>query len=118
MKKVLWLFNARKTLDFFLNKALLCFFIILDKEEFQEEKPGIRFTERMVGDLTFQSDFKKARCDFILTIESEDVEEMIEKDPKHRASIAGTVTCKRLSDEPMTVSSGDDLVLFILLHSL
>ena len=61
----------------------------------------------MVGDVTFEKDSKADPCEFILTIESEDVEEMIERDPKHEASIAGTVTCKRLSEKPLTVSSGN-----------
>ena len=92
-------------------------FDISDKINFEEEKPGIRFTERMVGDLTFKRDSETKTnaetvpCEFTLTIQSDDVEEMIENDLKHRACIAGTVTCKRLSDEPMTVSSGNFCIL-------
>ena len=61
----------------------------------------------MVGEVTFNKQLEADHCEFTLTIESEDVEEMIEKDPKHGASIAGTVTCKGLSEDPMTVSSGN-----------
>ena len=45
-------------------------------------------------------------CEFTLTIESNDVEHMLETDPDHRAAIHGTVTCKALHDKPLTVSKG------------
>ena len=61
----------------------------------------------MIGELTLTNDSEVVPCEFTITIESNDVQELIENDPKHKASIAGTVTCKYLSDEPLTVSSGN-----------
>ena len=79
---------------------------ISDQTSYAKEKPGIRSTERMVGEVTLTQDLEVVACEFILTIESDDVEKMIGRDPKHRASIPGIVICKCLSHEPLTVSSG------------
>ena len=45
-------------------------------------------------------------CEFTLTIESDDVEQMLNCDPSHSAKISGTVTCLALSSSPLTVSNG------------
>jgi len=45
-------------------------------------------------------------CEFTLTIESDDVERMLNCDPSHSAKISGTVTCLALSSSPLTVSDG------------
>lgn len=72
-----------------------------------KEKPGIRFTEKMVG--TYEPSNNNARqtpCEFILTIDSNDVERMLNCDPSHSATISGTVTCLALSSAPLSVSKG------------
>ena len=45
-------------------------------------------------------------CQFTLTINSADVESMIDSDPNHQASLSGTVMCPALSAAALTVSSG------------
>ncbi|XP_041462772.1 uncharacterized protein LOC121413862 isoform X1 [Lytechinus variegatus] len=76
----------------------------LEKKPKSECKPGLKFTERMVGDLTV--DGFPYPAEFTLTIESHDIEHMLEVDPEHKAAIHGTVTCKALHDKPLTVSNG------------
>ncbi|CAH3174456.1 unnamed protein product [Porites lobata] len=79
----------------------------LDQTSFVKPKPGIRFTEKMVG--TYESSSNKGKqmpCEFTLTIESDDVEQMLNCDPSHSAKISGTVTCLALSSSPLTVSDG------------
>lgn len=49
---------------------------------------------------------KQVPCEFTLTIESDDVERMLNCDPSHAAKIVGTVTCLALSSAPLTVSEG------------
>lgn len=79
----------------------------LDKTSFVKEKPGIRFTEKMVGTYEpLQSKANQTPCEFTLTIESDDVERMLICDPSHSATISGTVTCLALSSAPMSVSEG------------
>lgn len=69
-------------------------------------KPGIRFTEKMVGKYKPSNSETEVPCEFTLTIESVDVERMINCDPDHAAKLSGTVTCLALSTSPMTVSEG------------
>ena len=70
----------------------------------ETKKPGLRFSERMTGTLTVNHfDYP---CDFILTISTDDIQYMLEEDDDHEATLHGTVTCKALSQYPMTVSSG------------
>ncbi len=45
-------------------------------------------------------------CEFIFTIETQDVERMINEDESHQAQVHGTATCELLSTSPLTVSSG------------
>ena len=81
--------------------------MLADKTSFIKQKPGIRFTEKMVG--TYEStnnNGKQVPCEFTLTIESDDVERMLNCDPSHAAKIVGTVTCLALSSAPLTVSEG------------
>ncbi|XP_072019059.1 uncharacterized protein [Amphiura filiformis] len=67
-------------------------------------KPGIKFTERMVGKMSVGN--KSSDSDFILTIETQDVEKMISEDPSHAANIYGSVSIPALSDSHLTVSNG------------
>lgn len=79
----------------------------LDETSFVKEKPGIRFTEKMVG--TYEPSNNNANqtlCEFTLTIDSNDVERMLNCDPSHKATISGTVTCLALSSAPLSVSEG------------
>lgn len=81
--------------------------LFADQTSFVKQKPGIRFTEKMVG--TYESSNNKGKqrsCEFTLTIESDDVERMLKCDPSHSAKISGTVTCLALSSSPLTVSDG------------
>ena len=81
--------------------------LFADQTSFVKPKPGIRFTEKMVG--TYESSSYKGKqmpCEFTLTIESDDVERMLNCDPSHSAKISGTVTCLALSSSPLTVSDG------------
>ncbi|XP_078359087.1 uncharacterized protein LOC144643643 isoform X2 [Oculina patagonica] len=82
-------------------------FIPLDRRSFKKKKPGIRFTEKMVGDFEHTTDkYSSSPCEFTVTIESDDVERMIDWDPAHSAKISGTVTCPSLSEGVMTISQG------------
>ena len=67
-------------------------------------KPGIRFTERLEGQMT-RGD-KTGPCEMIFTIESRDVEQMLKDSDTHEAQIHGTVTCDVLSSSALTVSRG------------
>ena len=58
----------------------------------------------MVGKMSIHN--KSTDADFILTIESQDVENMISKDPNHSAAIHGTVSMPGLSSAHLTVSKG------------
>jgi len=82
-------------------------FLFTDKTSFVKEKPGIRFTEKMVGTYeASKSNAKQTPCEFTLTIDSNDVERMLKCDPSHSATISGTVTCLALSCAPLSVSEG------------
>ena len=48
----------------------------------------------------------KHPCELTITIESEDIREMLEKNEHHWASISGTFSCKALSEEPMSFQRG------------
>ena len=88
-----------------MTDAIHCF--LSERSVFAKRKPGIRFTEKMVG--KFTPGKKKAMettCEFTVTIESDDVERMLVDDPAHAAQISGTVTCLALSPIPMTISTG------------
>ena len=85
-------------------------------ESIIQDKIGIRFTETMKGYFSTEvkDDFQKAydqgeaddsNFQFILTIESEDMEDMIEND-QHPARMVGSVMAPALSDEPLTVTDG------------
>ena len=62
-------------------------------------------TERMAGKVVFWSDTEESGCEFVVSIESDDIEAMI-KDPDHSAKVSGSVRCERLSSKPLTISSG------------
>ena len=81
-----------------------------------QDKIGIRFTETMKGYFStkvtddFQKAYDQGKADdsdfqFILTIQSEDIEDMIEND-QHPARMVGSVMAPALSDEPLTVTDG------------
>lgn len=84
----------------------ICSAMPLDPTVFVKEKTGIRFTEKMVGKYTPSNGKTDVRCEFTLTIESDDVERMINCDPDHAAKLSGTVICLALSSSPMSVSEG------------
>lgn len=79
------------------------------------QKPGVSFTETMKGSIVFGApDFESVRkqgrtaenyFQFILTIETEDMEAML-SDPDHRASMTGNVIAPQLSPKPLAVSDG------------
>ena len=78
-----------------------------DKTSFVKQKPGIRFTEKMVGTYEpLKNGAKHTPCEFTLTIDSDDVERMLNCDPSHSATISGTVTCLALSCAPLSVFEG------------
>jgi cholesterol oxidase len=78
---------------------------------------GIEFTEKMKGFFTFgvkNDDYQSAlemgeetnnSFEFVLTIRSEDVEEMT-TNPKHEARMVGTVLAPGLSNEPISAVEG------------
>ena len=97
----------------FLNGNFKDVSLISAENAFIKRRPGICFTEKMVGTFSFGKSQdeetkkrKKSPCEFTLTIESNDVKAMLEFDPDHDADISGTVTCPALSSSPMTVSEG------------
>lgn len=80
------------------------------------EQLGLSFTETMTGFLStapgldFAGAEARGRADnspmsFTLTIASDDLDAMLGQ-PAHQARMAGTVTCKALSPDPLTVSDG------------
>ncbi|XP_035684275.1 uncharacterized protein LOC118421217 [Branchiostoma floridae] len=79
----------------------------IDVTEITELKPGFRFTERMVGSVNYSNKGAKAvaPCEFILTIQSDDLQGMLNEEA-HSAEIFGTVTCTALHKDPLTVSDG------------
>ena len=87
-------------------KSLIVIYL-LDRRSFKRRKPGIRFTEKMIGNFEpTREKYSSSPCEFTVTIESDDVERMIDWDPAHSAKISGTVTCPSLSEGVMTVSQG------------
>lgn len=81
-----------------------------------EIKPGIQFTETMIGYITldpsidYEQGFNQGKrantpFTFTLTVVSQDVEALLE-DPDHQATIYGTVTAPVLSATPLTVTDG------------
>ena len=89
----------------FHTNFIACIFV--GDEAFVEQKPGICFTEKMVGKFIPSSNTEEQiSCEFTLTIESDHVERMIKWDPDHVARISGTVSCSELSPAPMMVSEG------------
>ena len=81
-----------------------------------QDRIGIQFTETMRGYFStkvtdsFQRAYDRGEADdsnfqFILTIQSEDMEYMIEND-QHPARMVGSVIAPALSDEPLTVTDG------------
>ncbi|XP_022797350.1 uncharacterized protein LOC111335634 [Stylophora pistillata] len=71
-------------------------------------KPGIRFTEKMVGTfwLAQKNKTEGVHCEFTVTVQSSDVEHMLKYDPVHSAKMTGTLTCALLSNTPMTINEG------------
>ena len=61
----------------------------------------------MVGTFTpAKKNSIETNCEFSVTIESDDVERMVTYDPAHAAQLSGTVTCRALSPNPMTITEG------------
>ena len=80
-------------------------------------RPAFEFTERMSGYFSTAvfDDCERAAqqgrrdgstCDFVLTVATADVEAML-SDPKHRATLYGTVHAQELSPDPLTVRAGE-----------
>ncbi|MGA2549695.1 MAG: GMC oxidoreductase [Burkholderiaceae bacterium] len=72
---------------------------------------GIQFTEMMAGSITVAPSDVATDCSFVLTIESDNVEELVEA-PGHPARIFGTVTAPGISSSPLQVIDGE-FALFI-----
>ena len=72
--------------------------------QLKEVKPGLSMTESMKGEIKFGEITSKG-ADFILTVVSQDVENMI-SDPMHEACFSGTVLIPFLSQTCLTVSHG------------
>ena len=79
-------------------------------------KVGVQFTEKMAGffSTTIKDNYESAAeqgkaqgaaFDFILTITSNDLDDML-SNPQHQARTAGTVTASGLSPNPLEVSGG------------
>jgi cholesterol oxidase len=79
-------------------------------------KLGLRFTETMRGYFSTveKADFAAAEAQaraagsemaFTLTVISEDLEAMLTQE-RHEASMVGTLSCRALSDRPLTVNAG------------
>lgn len=75
---------------------------------------GIQFTETMRGFVRegaatheegAREHASRAACEFTLTVTSEDLSQML-SEPRHRASLTGTLSCPLLSDGPLSVSNG------------
>ena len=85
---------------------------LTDRSVFKKRKPGVRFTEKMVGTFTpRKKNTLESICEFTVTIESDDVERMVTYDPAHAAQISGTVTCPALSSTPMTITEGKVIIV-------
>ncbi|XP_078681275.1 uncharacterized protein LOC144916136 isoform X2 [Branchiostoma floridae x Branchiostoma belcheri] len=78
-----------------------------NSSEIRQVRPGLRFTERMVGSVDYSKNGAKAAapCEFVLTIQSDDLQRML-NEAAHSAKISGTVTCTALHKDPLTVSDG------------
>ena len=86
-----------------------------DRSAFAKRKPGIRFSEKMVGMFTpAKKNAIKTTCEFTVTIESDDVERMVNYDPAHAAQISGTVTRPALSPNPITITEGKATLKLII----
>lgn len=86
------------------------------QREIPKSTPGIQFTESMKGFFSTQHEdgFEKAaeqgrsedsRFEFVLTISSDDLEDMLESE-SHQAQMSGSVTALSLASEPLTVTQG------------
>ena len=81
-------------------------FVSIDEIRQTRRKPGIHFTERMQGQVTLEQTGDLSTIEMVITIESQDVEYMIEKDRNHEATVVGNVTCQGLSSEALHIDSG------------
>jgi cholesterol oxidase len=69
------------------------------------EVPGIRFTEKMAGDITLNASSGRSAAAVILTIHASDGDRFI-RDARHEAEIVGTVEIAALCDDTLTVHGG------------
>jgi cholesterol oxidase len=94
------------------------------KRQVAEDKLGIQFTETMTGYFStaftaaastnlplYEDAYQRGKADdstmsFTITVDSDDLEKLI-SDPKHPATMAGTLTAPALSSKPMTVTHGE-----------
>ena len=83
----------------------------------ERNRPGIKFTEAMEGFFSlkvaddFEAGARQGQADgssfrFVLTVESEDVEDMTQN-PPHKAALFGTVVAPALSSGAMTATNGE-----------
>lgn len=70
----------------------------------QTPKLRVRYTSHLTGHVNKKE--AKHPCTLTVTIESDDIIHMIEKDPLHQATISGELSCKILSDDPIPFSGG------------
>lgn len=71
----------------------------------QLEKPGIRFTERMAGEISRADGTAQGPASFIVTVDVDDADKFL-RDPAHAAQIFGTVELAPLSPAPMSIAGG------------
>lgn len=72
---------------------------------------GVRFTERMRGALAPVGRSAGQACELIVTVESEDVDELVHA-LDHPAGLSGTVTCALFGPDPLEIQEGS-FALFI-----
>ncbi len=72
---------------------------------------GIRFTEMMTGSITIATAGAPSDCSFVLTIESDDVDQLVDA-PNHPARISGNVRAPGISPLPLEVIDGQ-FALFV-----
>ena len=110
--------------EIIINGSIRCMFypsyiFLPDRSAFAKRKPGIRFSEKMVGTVTpAKKNAIKTTCEFTVIIESDDVERMVNYDPAHAAQISGTVTCPALSPNPMTITEGKGTLKLVICPAL
>jgi cholesterol oxidase len=68
-------------------------------------KVGIRFTEKMVGEVTLVASGETGPASFVATVEADDADRFI-REESHEAAIYGTVSVPALSPRALSISGG------------